>query len=289
MDGRYVVMAEVDHYEVCYTINPWMRPEQWQQDGDGSRLIARQQWSALADRLREAGLVVMTVPAAAGQPDLVFTANAAVVLDGRALPARFRHRERRGEEAHFLRFFEDLLSRGLLSEVGRLPAGVFQEGAGDCIWDASRGLFWAGYGPRSSAAAVTEIGAFFGREVVGLKLATDRYYHLDTCFLPLSGGEVLYYPPAFTAAARAAIAERVPRDKLIAASDDEAAAFSLNAVNVGRDLIMAPPPPSLGARLERLGYRCVPVELSSFVLSGGAAFCMTLRLDLTGGGHANGS
>jgi N-dimethylarginine dimethylaminohydrolase len=282
MDGRHVIMAEVDHYEVCYTINPWMRPEQWQQGEGGSRAVARRQWSALAERLRAAGMVVVTVPAAVGQPDLVFTANSAVVLDGRALPARFRHRERRGEEAHFRRFFEELVDRGLLSEVGRLPDGIFQEGAGDCIWDASRGLFWAGHGPRSSAAALSEIGAFFHREVVGLKLATDRYYHLDTCFLPLSGGEVLYYPPAFSPAARTAIAKRVPRDKLIAASAEEAAAFSLNAVNIGRDLIMAAPPPRLRARLEGLGYHCIPVELSSFVLSGGAAFCMTLRLDLKG-------
>ena len=283
MTARHVVMAEVDHYAVCYTITPWMRPEEWNRHGDGARLAAQAQWSALGERLRLAGLEVLTVPAAAGLPDLVFTANSAIVLDGRALPARFRHLERRGEEAHFRRFFEGLKEQGLLSEIGRLPEGVFQEGAGDCIWDATRQVFWAGYGPRSSAASLTEIGGFFEREVVGLRLATERYYHLDTCFLPLSGGEVVYYPPAFTAAARAAIAERVPKDKLIAAGDDAAAAFSLNAVNIGRDLIMAAPPPALRQRLEELGYRCLPVELSSFILSGGGAFCMTLRLDLTGG------
>ncbi|MGE5506279.1 MAG: dimethylarginine dimethylaminohydrolase family protein [Actinomycetota bacterium] len=279
MGGR-VVMAEADHYEVCYTINPWMRPEMWSQD---LRRLAAGQWRQLAERLEAAGLTVERVPAVPGLPDLVFPANAAVVLDGRALLARFRHPERRGEEAHFRRFFDGLRDRALLAEVRLLPEEVFQEGAGDCLWDATRGLFWAAWGPRSTFAATAELAAFFEQAVVPLELVTARYYHLDTCFLPLSGGEVVYYPPAFSGAARAAIAERVPADMLVAASDDEAAAFSLNAVNIGRDLVMTAPPARLRAILEERGYRVHPVDLSAFVLSGGAAFCMTLRLDLTSG------
>ena len=33
--------------------------------------------------------------------------------------------------------------------------------------------------------------------------------------------------------------------------------------------------------LAERGYRCVELDLSPFILSGGAAFCMTLRLDRT--------
>ena len=75
-----------------------------------------------------------------GLPDLVFPANAAIVLDGRALVARFRHPERQGEEAVFRAAFQDLKARGLLADVIELPDGVLQEGAGDCIWDADRGF-----------------------------------------------------------------------------------------------------------------------------------------------------
>ena len=275
-----VVMASPEHYEVCYSINPWMRPDQWGRDHAAAQACARTEWMALAERLRRAGMAVEVVPAAPGLPDLVFPANAAVVLDGRALLARFRHPERRGEEACFLAFFDDLRARGRLSEVCRMPEGVFQEGAGDCLWDARRRLFWAAHGPRSMVAALAHVEAFFAQTVVGLELATERFYHLDTCFCPLPGGEILYYPPALTAASQAAVAERVPADQRIVATDDEAAAFCLNAVGIGRDLIMAPPPPRLAAVLAERGYRCLPVALSSFILSGGAAFCMTLRLDL---------
>ena len=38
---------------------------------------------------------------------------------------------------------------------------------------------------------------FAPRAVVDLQLVDPRFYHLDTCFCPLEGGYVMYYPPAF--------------------------------------------------------------------------------------------
>lgn len=278
---RTIVMASPDWYEISYTINPWMDPDAWSRDREAARLRAERQWTQLAGRLRGLGLGVEAVPAVEGLPDIVFPANAGIVLDGRALLSRFRHAERRGEEAAFLTFFETLRQRGILREVRQMPDGVFQEGAGDCIWDSRRRLFWAAYGPRSMPESLDHIREFFGQEVVGLELVTERFYHLDTCFCVLSGGEIVYYPPAFSAAALATIAEIVPPHQRIVATDDEAAGLSLNAVNLGRDLVMTEPPPRLRAILEERGYRCLPIDLSAFVMSGGAAFCMTLRLDLT--------
>ena len=59
--------------------------------------------TACARAIAAAGGAVETVPAVAGLPDLVFPANAAIVLDGRVLLARFRCPERQGEEAVFTR------------------------------------------------------------------------------------------------------------------------------------------------------------------------------------------
>ena len=42
---------------------------------------------------------------------------------------------------------------------------------------------------------------------------------------------------------------------------------------------MAAAPFRLQAILAERGYRCHAVDLSAFLLSGGASFCMTLRLD----------
>jgi N-dimethylarginine dimethylaminohydrolase len=275
-----VLMTDPAHFNVSYAINPWMKPAAWLLDAEGHRRSARLAWEALYSAIIAAGAAIEVIAGAPGWPDMVFPANAAVVLGGRALLARFRYPERKGEEIFFRAAFEHLLRRGLLREVAELPAGMVHEGAGDGIWDTTRQLFWTGFGPRSDRAAAGEISRFFGQEAVALELVTPRFYHLDTCFCPLSGGEVLVFPPAFTPDALGRIRERVARELLIEAAPDEAAAFCVNAVSLGRTVVMAEAPPRLAAVLAERGYQVREVDLSPFILSGGGAFCMTLRLDL---------
>jgi N-dimethylarginine dimethylaminohydrolase len=282
MDARPLfLMTDPAGFEVCYQINPWMRPVAWRADPVAGRARAAAASAELRRALVEAGARVETVGAVRGLPDLVFPANAAVVLDGRVLLARFRCPERQGEEAVFRSAFLRLRRRGLVREVVDLPDDLFHEGAGDCIWDAGRGHFWGGYGQRSCRGALSALRRAFDQEVVPLELATPQFYHLDTCFCPLAGGEVLYHPPAFTEASLAAIRARVPPELRLEASAEEAAAFCVNAVNLGRTVIMARAPASLRRTLTRRGYRLVEIDLSPFILSGGAAYCMTLRLDRT--------
>ena len=215
------------------------------------------QWQGLAERLRTAGLTIEVVPAAPGLPDLVFPANAAVVLDGICLLARFRYPERRGEEACFLAFFEDLCARGLLSEVRQLPDGVFQEGAGDCLWDSSRQVFWAAWGPRSSPATLGHIARC-------LRAARWSGWNWSPIATTTSTPASACCRAARSCTTRrpcrrrpGRVAERVPAPELrIAATADEAAAFSLNAVNIGRDLIMTAPPPRLAASWPNAATAC---------------------------------
>ncbi len=271
------LMTDPAHYAVSYRINPWMRPQDWSQALAGK---ARAASAALAKTLESLGGEITWVPAAPGLPDLVFPANAAVVLDGKAVLARFAKPQRQGEEARFAAAFEALMARGAITDIVTLPEGCFHEGAGDGIWDRNRRLIWTGHGPRSSREAADRIAEAFGAPVVPLALATERFYHLDTCFCPLAGGQVLYYPPAFGPDALAAIRDHVAADDLIEAADEDAAAFCVNAISLGDDIVMARAPERLKARLAERGYRVREVDLSPFILSGGAAFCMTLRLDL---------
>jgi len=274
------LMTDAAQYDVAYQINPWMRPDVWGGAPEANRRAAMAGSTALRIALEDSGGAVFTIAGVQGQPDLVFPANAGIVLDGKALVARFRHAERRGEEPHFLQAFEALKAQGLLGEVVQIE-GCFQEGAGDCIWDAARQLFWVGSGPRSTPDSVDIIAEFFGQKVVHLPLATEQFYHLDTCFCPLSGGEILYYPPALTQEALARLRELVPADLLIEAADEDAAAFCVNAVCLEKTVVMAMPGASLRARLSARGYEVLGIDLAPFILSGGGAFCMTLRLDRT--------
>jgi N-dimethylarginine dimethylaminohydrolase len=285
-DRPHLLVTDPAHFEVSYAINPWMRPGAWGEDPQAHSRAARSSFEALVSALETAGARVEALAGAPGLPDLVFPANAAVVLDGKAMMARFRCPERQGEEAVFTAAFQRLRARGVLTEVIELPKGRLQEGAGDAIWDAPRQHFWVGYGPRSDAESPRTIAEVFGQEVVALELATDEFYHLDTCFLALSGGEVLYYPRAFTPAARARIRAHVAPDKLFEASAEDANAFCINAVNIGRQVVMACAPEGLRALMARLGYQLTEVDLSPFILSGGAAYCMSLRLDRRSDPHA---
>jgi len=275
------LMTDPAHYAVRYQINPWMRPDVWRAGATPLAERAAEASQALAERLVDLGAEIEWICAEQGVPDLVFTANAGTVLDGKVLLARFRHPERRLEEPIFRAAFEDLAARGVVDEIVELPPGIIQEGAGDAIWDADRGLFWTGWGPRSDREASDAVSAVFSRPTAPLELISERFYHLDTCFRPLARGDILYFPAAFSDAALRAIRGRAQGGRLIEATPEEAAAFCVNAVRLGDDVVMAKAPPGLRRRLEAHGYRVHEIDLAPFILSGGAAFCMTLRLDQT--------
>jgi N-dimethylarginine dimethylaminohydrolase len=272
-------MCRPDHFAVTYAINPWMDPESWARRNRALAAAARRQWEGLYHALRDEGAEIELVPPLPGLPDLVFTANSAVVLDGKALLARFRHPERRAEEPQFEAAFRRLQERGLIRAVHKLPEHLVLEGAGDCVWDETRNLFWMGSGQRSDAAARDVVEREFGVETVVLELVDPRFYHMDTAFRPLPGGEVIYYPNAFAAAGRAEIARHVEPDKRIPIKFDDARRLAANAVAIGRTVILSSCSNRLRTTLEQRGYRVVATPLGSFLRSGGSAFCLTLRLD----------
>jgi N-dimethylarginine dimethylaminohydrolase len=229
--------------------------------------------------LLKSGAHIELVPPIARLPDLVFTANAAVVLDGKAVLARFRHPQRQAEEAPYEAAFRALHNRGLLDSVRQLPDGLVLEGAGDCVWDSTRNLFWMGYGPRTDAAAQDVVADEFGVPVVALELADPRFYHMDTALCPLSRGEVIYFPGAFTAAGLAVIHARVAPADRIEIGIEDASRLAANAVCIGDTLVMSGCSAGLRSAIEARGYRVIATPLGAFLRSGGSAFCLTLRLD----------
>ncbi|MGH6611981.1 MAG: ornithine--oxo-acid transaminase, partial [Burkholderiaceae bacterium] len=279
--AAHLMMSAPEHFEVSYTINPWMQPALWSASPEQLANDAKRGWSKLKETYERLGARVEVQPAVAGWPDMVFTANAAVVLDRKVLLARFLYPERQGEETHNRKFFEALRARGIVDQIIDTPPDMFFEGAGDAIWDATRRLIWTGYGQRSSRDMFRVIEELYGVPAIALELIDPRFYHLDTCFCVLSGGDVLWYPAAFSANAQAAVREIVGEGKLIEATDEDAHHLGVNSVCVGRDVVMChASAPTLGA-LHTRGYRVHIVPLDSFNRSGGAAYCLTLRLDNT--------
>jgi N-dimethylarginine dimethylaminohydrolase len=273
------LMCPPRHFAVTYSINPWMDPQLWADRCGNLHAEAQRQWADLHRALVSADAAVEIVEPAPDLPDLVFTANAAVVLDRKAVLSQFRHPERRNEEPVFAAALAALAERGLLDEVSALPHGMILEGAGDCIWDARRRLFWLGCGFRSDVAAASFLERQFGHRCLPLPLADACFYHLDTALCALPCGSVIYYPGAFTPAALATIEAHVAPEHRVALDRADAERFAANAVCIGNTIVLSSCSSSLRTALSERGYAIVETPLHAFLRSGGSACCLTLRLD----------
>ncbi|EDX85522.1 conserved hypothetical protein TIGR00300, putative [Synechococcus sp. PCC 7335] len=267
-DTTRILMCAPHHYDVDYVINPWMEGNIHR----SSRDQAETQWQKLHDVLKEYAVIELIEPKP-GWPDMVFTANAGLILGDRVVLSRFFHEERQGEEPHFQKWFED---NGYTVYV--LPKGLPFEGAGDALFDRGGGWLWAGYGFRSELDSHPYLAKWLDVEVLSLHLVDSRFYHLDTCFCPLQGGYLLYYPGAFDAYSNRLIEMRVPADKRIAIDEVDAVNFACNTVNIDRTVVMNKATESLKQRLDELGFTVIETPLTEFLKAGGAAKCLTLKM-----------
>jgi N-dimethylarginine dimethylaminohydrolase len=260
---RWLVCRPVD-YDVRYQINPWMDltkiPE---------KALASAQWTNLHHHLIRLGAWIEYVHHEAGLPDMVFTANAGLVRGRDAVISRFRHKERQGEERHFRAWFEQNGFRVLDIKEG------FYEGEGDSLFAGDR--LFSGYGFRSDRAAHDQVATLLSaKELVAVELADARFYHLDTCFCPLTNKLAMFFPGAFTAEGIKALEKSI---ELLPVPADEATRFVCNAVVLGKDIVLPAGCPKTYELLKARGFESHPVELSEFIKAGGAAKCLSLRLE----------
>ncbi|MBD2196521.1 MULTISPECIES: bifunctional arginine dihydrolase/ornithine cyclodeaminase [Calothrix] len=262
------LMCAPDHYDVDYVINPWMEGNIHK----SSRDRAVEQWQKLYHVIKEHAIVDL-VPPEKGWPDMVFTANAGLVLGDNVVLSRFLHKERQGEEPYFQKWFE---ANGYTVHV--LPKDLPFEGAGDALLDREGRWLWAGYGFRSELDSHPYLAKWLDIEVLSLRLIDERFYHLDTCFCPLANGYLLYYPGAFDSYSNRLIEMRVAAEKRIAIEEADAVNFACNAVNVDSIVIMNKASDSLKSRLKNVGFQIIETPLTEFLKAGGAAKCLTLRV-----------
>jgi lysine-ketoglutarate reductase/saccharopine dehydrogenase-like protein (TIGR00300 family) len=262
------LMCSPDHYDVDYVINPWMEGNVHK----SSRDRAIEQWNRLFHIIKEHATVDLVKPQI-GVPDMVFTANAGLVLGDNVVLSRFFHKERQGEEPFFKQWFEE---QGY--KVYELPKDLPFEGAGDALFDREGRWLWAGYGFRSELETHPMIARWLDIEVLSLRLMDERFYHLDTCFCPLTDGYLLYYPGAFDAYSNRLIELRVPAEKRIAIQEEDAVNFACNAVNIDHLIILNQASNELKQQLNSLGFQLIETPLTEFMKAGGAAKCLTLRV-----------
>ncbi|WP_318211557.1 MULTISPECIES: dimethylargininase [unclassified Streptomyces] len=260
---RHYLMCRPTYFDVVYSINPWMDPSKPVDTG-----LAITQWENLREVYLSLGHTVDTIDPLPGLPDMVFAANGATVIDGRALVARFRDAQRIAEGPAYHDWLRDNGFADLRT------AGVVNEGEGDYLLAGDWLL--AGTGFRSDPRSHEEAQEFFGRPVIGLTLVDPDYYHLDTALTVLDERTIAYYPAAFSPGSIAVLRRLFP-DAVIATAED-AAVFGLNAASDGSNVVLPNNATGLMEQLRARGFHPIGVDLSELLKAGGSVKCCTLEL-----------
>ncbi|MFQ5559430.1 MAG: dimethylarginine dimethylaminohydrolase family protein, partial [Nitrospinota bacterium] len=134
------LMCRPDHFGVKYVINPWMKGNV----GRSNNSVAVRQWENLFKILSGVAVVKLIDPVE-NLPDMVFTANAGIVSEKKAVLSHFRYPERQPEE----KFFEQWFHRQGF-EICKISPRFLFEGAGDALFDCEGNRLFCAYGSRTS-------------------------------------------------------------------------------------------------------------------------------------------
>lgn len=261
--NRRYLLCPPTYFDVTYAINPWMDPSI-----GVDRNRAARQWAALQDAYTQLGHHVEVLPGQPGLPDMVFTANGALVVDGHALIARFTHEERQPESGHHLDWFQQHVDSSARQSTAT------NEAEGDLLVIGD--VILAGTGFRTDPASHDEVAREFGREVVTLELVDPRFYHLDVALAVLDDRTIAWFPAAFSPDAQAEIRRRFPT--AIEVTEHDALVLGCNAVSDGRNVLVDSRAATFIADLRGAGFVPMPLEIDEFNKAGGGIKCLTLEI-----------
>ncbi|MFY1698918.1 dimethylarginine dimethylaminohydrolase family protein [Solwaraspora sp. WMMA2101] len=262
--NRELLMSDATHFRVDYEINPYMctgvQP-------DPAAAVAEH--AAIAAAHLAAGRKVEYLPSAPQCPDMVFTANAAVVRGGRAVlgdpPA-----QRQAELPYF---------RQWLTEQGYdvVAAPYPFSGQGDAL--AFGDLLLAGYGYRTDRRMHPVLAAELGYQVVPVRTVSPRWYDLDLAVAVVGGptNTLAWCPAALDPASQGRLRDLAV--DLIDVDVDEAARFALNLVSDGTTVTMTRGNPGLASALRERGLQVVELDTTELAKGGGGIRCTALTLD----------
>jgi N-dimethylarginine dimethylaminohydrolase len=279
IEHRRVLMCPPEYFTVRDVKNPFMA------SGEPVDLdLAKRQWGDLADAFGTAGVTVEKIDPVDDLEDMTFAANqvfAGVDSSGSRfiVPSGMRYPSRAREVPHYVRWFKQHGFRAVDLHLDA-EAGEYLEGHGDLLWHPNHPHVWAGYGFRSSQSGVRKFVEAMEREEIGvtpLELVDETFYHLDTCFAPLSSHAALVYKPALSETAIALL--RGVFKRLHEVSHADALRFACNGIAVNGYFIASHVSDDLSKVVRNEGLEPLIVDTSEFEKAGGSVFCLKAFLD----------
>jgi N-dimethylarginine dimethylaminohydrolase len=274
------LLCSPEHFKVVDEKNAHMKGN----IGMVDQARALEQWKVLRDcyeSLRDRGMLdeVSVLEATPGCEDMVFCANQSFPwLDGEGdrvvIMSNMRHASRKNEVPAFERFYKE---QGY--NILHLPEDVLFEGMGDLIPHPGQRLLYGGYGHRTGKDAYAILENMLVADIIPLELVSTSFYHLDTCFLPISEKSVLVCREAFTKEGLQQIGSRFEQMHFIPEAE-ATGSFSLNAhvLILGGHKIAILQEGSRETRRLLLNEGCelMEIDTSEFMKSGGSVFCMKM-------------
>ncbi|MDR1970154.1 MAG: amidinotransferase [Candidatus Nomurabacteria bacterium] len=236
----------------------------------------------------QAGITIVQVEPPQDSQDGVYTANWALIRDGKAVLSRLPN-ARQAEEPYARRVLENL---GF--ETITVPEDWHFSGQGDSLPCGKYLLAGSGYrsDPRAQAFAAETLGL----ELVQLQAipkldengqpainaasgwADSFFYDIDLAIAVLREDLIAYCPEAFDASSRAKI-EALPLEKIQVSYDEAINGLACNLVSTGETVIMSDRAPKFRAAIEKRGLRVIAPDVSELAKGGGYIRCVSLTLD----------
>ncbi len=282
-EPRKVLISTPEYFDIVDVKNVHMQGNV----GGLDKNLAVNQWNDLKSvyqSWKQQGILddVLEIKGVEGLEDMIFTANQSFpwVLNGKkvVVMSKMRHASREREVPYFREFYKKL---GY--ELLELKTAVRFEGMGDLIPHYGKNLLYGGYGHRTVAGAYNEISQLLQVPIVLLKLEDERFYHLDTCFIPVDENTVFLTPAAFQKEDLQGLSKLFKN--IIEIPDEEAVKyFALNAhlVNDGKTkkkvVVLQKGTTVMKRELNKLRFEVNEIDTSEYIKSGGSCFCMKMMV-----------
>lgn len=225
--------------------------------------VATRQHDAYEAALETLGCKVQRLPAEPDLPDAVFVEDTAVAVDEAAVLARPGAASRRPETATVAEALRPYRTLHRIEPPGTLDGGD--------VLSVGRRIY-VGLSSRTNADGARQLQAILQPMGYGVdRIAVGACLHLKSAVTALAEDRVLLNPRVVDAAAFEGL-DWTPVDPL--------EPFAANVLAIGRAIICPAGAPRTQERLERLGYRVVPVDVSELAKAEGGVTCCSLILEV---------
>lgn len=274
-----ILMVTPVYFDVVDVKNPYMKG----QIGNVKSDLVHQQWKKLYsafENWRSNSVIskLETIDGAVNLEDMVFCANPFIMWteeDGTPfiLLSNMQFDSRQSEvnvfEEHFKR--QSITTSKIFSEIKI-------EGNGDLIPHPGKRVMWMGYGYRTDMEVANLLTQILKAHIIPLKLVSENFYHLDTCFCVIDEEHVAICREAFDEESYQKIKAVFPfvyEISLLEAKNY----FALNSLvttslSGEKSAILPLGCDELKKVLIELNVKIHEVDTSEFIKSGGSVYCM---------------